>query len=78
MEKYNDGRLLAEKDLELRGAGEIYGERQHGALDTRLARLSDVALINTARQAAADTPESEMGPALQELVNSKKNQKHLN
>jgi ATP-dependent DNA helicase RecG len=78
MEKYNDGRLLAEKDLELRGAGEIYGQRQHGALDTRLARLSDVALINTARQAATDTPESDMGPALQELVNSKKNQKHLN
>jgi ATP-dependent DNA helicase RecG len=78
MEKYNDGRLLAEKDLELRGAGEIYGERQHGALDTRLARLSDVALINTARQAATDTPESDMGPELKELVNSKKNQKHLN
>ncbi|PSO43516.1 ATP-dependent DNA helicase RecG [Candidatus Saccharibacteria bacterium QS_5_54_17] len=78
MEQHNDGRLLAEKDLELRGAGEIYGERQHGALDMRLARLSDAALINTARQAAADTPESDMGPVLKELVNNKKNQKHLN
>lgn len=78
MEYYNDGRLLAEKDLELRGAGELYGERQHGALDMRIARLTDTELIHAARQAVSNTPETDIGPLLEEMVENKKKQKHLN
>lgn len=48
----NDGFKLAELDLELRGPGAIYGTTQHGALDLRIARLSDTRLIAEARGTA--------------------------
>ena len=46
----NDGFHLAEVDLKLRGPGEIYGALQHGALDLRIASLSDTKLIARARK----------------------------
>lgn len=52
LERSNDGFKLAELDLELRGPGAIYGTSQHGALDLRIAKLTDVKLIASARQAA--------------------------
>lgn len=48
----HDGFRLAELDLELRGPGAIYGTSQHGALDLRIAKLTDTKLIATARGAA--------------------------
>ena len=48
--KSNDGFYLAEVDLKLRGPGEIYGALQHGALDLRIASLSDTKLIARARK----------------------------
>jgi ATP-dependent DNA helicase RecG len=48
----NDGFRLAELDLELRGPGAIYGTMQHGQLDLRVAKLTDVGLIAAARQSA--------------------------
>ncbi len=36
MTKYNSGLTLAKKDLILRGSGEVFGQRQHGALQTKL------------------------------------------
>lgn len=56
MERYQDGFILAEQDLELRGPGEIYGQHQHGALDLRMARLNDLELLTAAKTAAQDTP----------------------
>jgi ATP-dependent DNA helicase RecG len=52
LEQSNDGFRLAELDLELRGPGAIYGQAQHGALDLRIAQLSDTRLLAAARQAA--------------------------
>ena len=49
MEKSSDGFYLAEVDLKLRGPGEIYGALQHGALDLRIASLSDTRLIARAQ-----------------------------
>ena len=46
----NDGFHLAEVDLKLRGPGEIYGALQHGALDLRIASLSDTKLSARARR----------------------------
>jgi len=48
----NNGFVLAEYDLEMRGPGAIYGTMQSGALDLRVAKLSDVELIKSARAAA--------------------------
>jgi ATP-dependent DNA helicase RecG len=52
LESNDDGFKLAEIDLALRGPGAIYGAVQHGSLDLRIAQLSDLGLINSARKAA--------------------------
>jgi len=49
IEKVQDGFELAEEDLKLRGPGEFFGTRQSGLPDLRMARLSDVALLELAR-----------------------------
>ncbi|TAH05423.1 MAG: ATP-dependent DNA helicase RecG [Sphingobacteriales bacterium] len=49
----NDGFKVAEKDLELRGPGEIEGTRQSGALNFKLASLvQDSQLLQTAKNTA--------------------------
>jgi len=52
LERQSDGFKLAELDLELRGPGAIYGTMQHGALDLRVAKLTDMQLIASARNSA--------------------------
>jgi len=54
----SDGFRLAELDLDLRGPGAIYGTAQHGQLDLRIAKLTDVKLISAARQAAQGLVDS--------------------
>jgi len=51
-EKENDGFRLAEKDLELRGPGEVYGTEQSGLVNLKMAGLMDTEIIKKARQAA--------------------------
>jgi ATP-dependent DNA helicase RecG len=49
----NDGFVIAEKDLELRGPGDIEGTRQSGALNLRLASLiHDKDLLELAKRLA--------------------------
>jgi ATP-dependent DNA helicase RecG len=51
----NDGFKIAEKDLELRGPGDIEGTRQSGALNLKLADLlQDRQLLETARNFALE------------------------
>jgi ATP-dependent DNA helicase RecG len=52
MEETSDGFRLAELDLEQRGPGDFLGTRQAGLSDLRMARLTDVRLIERARREA--------------------------
>lgn len=48
----DNGFELAEYDLKVRGAGDIYGTKQHGVADLKIASLADFELIDKAHQAA--------------------------
>ena len=65
-----DGFKLAEKDLELRGPGAIFGTRQSGLPDMKLAGLSDIDTLNQAQEAALgllrEDPELRNHPQLKE------------
>jgi ATP-dependent DNA helicase RecG len=52
METVDDGFELAEHDLRLRGPGEYFGTRQSGMPDLRLARLTDIEMIESTRNEA--------------------------
>jgi len=50
-----DGFLLAERDLEIRGAGEVFGERQAGFTDLKLGRIPrDEPVVLEARRVAEE------------------------
>jgi ATP-dependent DNA helicase RecG len=50
MQETNDGFVIAEKDLELRGAGDIYGVRQSGLMDLKIADpIRDADLLESAQ-----------------------------
>jgi ATP-dependent DNA helicase RecG len=61
IERVQDGFELAEEDLKLRGPGEFFGTRQSGLPDLRMARLSDVALLELARTEATKLFEKDPG-----------------
>ena len=50
--KCDDGFALAEKDLAIRGPGDFYGSRQWGLPELKVASLTDLPLIQTAREEA--------------------------
>ena len=53
MQETNDGFEIAEKDLELRGAGDIYGVRQSGLMDLKIANpIRDSDLLEEAQEEA--------------------------
>jgi ATP-dependent DNA helicase RecG len=71
IESTQDGFVLAEKDLELRGPGEFFGTRQSGLPDLRLANLADLRLLEIARREAQrlfDTDPQLTNPDLRLLV----------
>ena len=52
LERTHDGFALAEEDLRLRGPGDFFGIRQSGLPDLKMARLSDMKLLEVARKEA--------------------------
>ncbi len=72
LEKSSDGFALAEADLALRGAGDLYGRSQWGVSDIGMEALKNLRLIETARAEAAriveEDPTLSRLPALRERV----------
>jgi len=52
MTEHTDGFMLAEIDLKLRGPGEVYGIRQSGMPDLKIANLMNGILLDRVRKAA--------------------------
>jgi ATP-dependent DNA helicase RecG len=70
MEETNDGFKIAEKDLEIRGPGEIMGTRQAGLPEFRIANLvRDLEILQAARkEAEAYVSQRSNSPATAELM----------
>lgn len=56
MTQTNDGFVLAEEDLKIRGPGQFFGTRQHGLPDLKIADIiRDISIFMEARRAAEQT-----------------------
>ena len=61
LQTVHDGFALAERDLELRGPGDVIGTRQSGALGFRFASVTDLPTIQSARVDAESLIRSDPG-----------------
>ena len=53
MQETNDGFIISEKDLELRGSGEFFGTRQHGLPEFKIANLyEDMPMLKETQELA--------------------------
>lgn len=78
MTQTNDGFVISQKDLELRGSGDFFGTNQHGIPDFKIANLfTDIDILKLAQEAAIkivnddeklEKPENDL---LKELVKDK-------
>jgi ATP-dependent DNA helicase RecG len=59
LEGSEDGFVLADVDLQLRGPGEFFGRRQSGTPDLKMARLGDTKLLLAARTEAEHILQSD-------------------
>jgi ATP-dependent DNA helicase RecG len=79
--EHMDGFALAEKDLQLRGAGDLLGTAQSGFPELAFASLADTGLMADAKAAAeeilAADPELERSPALKESLKAAAKTAHL-
>ena len=74
----NDGFVISEKDLELRGSGEFFGTKQHGIPEFKIANLfEDIGILKTVQSIALEiinkdkTLEHEENRELKRMVENK-------
>ncbi|HDZ85256.1 MAG TPA: DNA helicase RecG, partial [Candidatus Moranbacteria bacterium] len=76
-----NGFKIAEKDLELRGPGEFFGTRQSGIPDIAMENITNVKLIQVAREEAQNIiksdPELKKHPQLAEALQKFSQKIHL-
>ena len=89
MVSFSDGFKISEKDMKLRGPGDIFGIRQHGLPEFKIANLyEDIAVLKEAQKAASDITKhqklegredyKQLYKHLSELFNEKMQQVALN
>lgn len=78
MTETNDGFIISEKDLELRGSGEFFGTKQHGLPEFKIANLfEDMPILKMVQSLAIkilqDDPklEKEENKLLKQMVKEK-------
>lgn len=74
LETIQSGFALAELDMQLRGMGDLYGVKQSGEIQLKIASLTDTALITASHQVAAtllsQDPDLDHQPLLKDKLNS--------
>lgn len=77
LEKIYSGIILADYDLKLRGPGELYGTRQHGLLNLKIADLQNANLLTQAncavKEIIADKNLKDFPPLQEQLLRYKIN-----
>ena len=81
MQETNDGFVIAEKDLELRGTGEFFGTKQHGLPEFKIANLFvDMPMLKSVQSVALKIEAEDKGlreeknMRLRKLVDNRLNQ----
>ena len=68
----NDGFIISEKDLELRGSGDFFGTEQHGLPEFKIANLfEDIGILKKVQKLAIDIMDDD--PLLEKEKNKKLN-----
>lgn len=81
LEQSNNGFELAEKDLQFRGPGQVYGIRQSGIPELKIANMGDYDIIKLAKNEAEKIMEEDVSleswPALKEKIDAVIKKVHL-
>lgn len=68
MQETNDGFVIAEKDLELRGTGEFFGTKQHGIPEFKIANLFvDMPMLKSVQSVALKIESEDKGLTQQKM-----------
>ena len=76
MTETNNGFVISEKDLELRGSGEFFGTKQHGLPEFKVANLfQDIGMLKSVQSVAIkimqDDPNLEKNNLLKMQIENK-------